>query len=917
MKILNLTIAAFLLCRTVSFGLTYSYSDVLPSSTASVQQGTTEAQMIKVVIVMTSGGGPKDAESFTLSTNGSSAPATDISNAKIFATGNTNTFSNTNQFGTTVAAPNGTFAVSGLEPLLLGNNYFWVTYDVPAGAVKCNVIDAECTSLQVSGVSYAPINTAPAGNRLVDGTMVYQSSKAFQSNFSAVSINTADNEILGIEIDVPGSVSAMTVTSFTFSTSGTSSLSDIANAKLWYTGGTKIFSTGTSFGSVIASPGASFNITGSQVLAGCKNYFWLTYDVLNAATTGNVIDAQCTSLIVGGISRTPTVTAPAGNRPIAVLTPFQSAFGNSAGDFGRAVEQTSDKGFIVAGYTGSFGAGNNDAYLVKTDSIGNYQWSKTIGESNYDYAYSVKQTSDGGFILTGYSNSFGAGLTDVYLVKTDATGTPQWSKAYGGAQNDKGYCIQKTSDGGFIIAGETSSYGAGAPTYSSIYLLKLDFSGTVQWSKTFGGATGYTIGRYVQQTTDGGYIITGETQSYGAGNYDIYLIKTNSTGTSLWTKTYGGGGSDQGYAVVQTTDGGFVLTGVTQSFGYGSSDMFLIRTDAAGNILWSNTYGGNSWDNGYSLCPSGEGGYIVGGGGYYGFGLNDAYFMKTDSQGNILVFRAFGGSGDENAYDAKQINDGEFIIAGASQTFGVSNSNDFYLVKSDGSGNSGCNQQNAVPFVSSFSPTVSSGTSSSSGATANTATSVASPQSPVTNVLCQVVVLPIELLSFTGTAGNEGNFLQWRTSAEINSNYFEIEKSTDGRSFKTAGKVKAGGNSTTPHNYSFTDFSPSGGEAYYRLKQIDLSGNFSYSNTISITQSPSHQISIYPNPANAEIHCTIYANTPRPGTICITDLLGNTLISREFVMTQGENNITVFIQPLPAGVYIMKTSEGRSLFVKQ
>jgi len=257
---------------------------------------------------------------------------------------------------------------------------------------------------------------------------------------------------------------------------------------------------------------------------------------------------------------------------------FAKTYGGSGNDSARSVQQTSDGGYIVASFTNSFGAGNYDILLIKTNAFGNVQWAKTYGGANFDRANSVQQTSDGGYIVTGRTTSFGAGGWDIFLIKTDASGNIIWAKTYGGTNWDWAYSVQQTSDGGYIVAGYTTSFGAG-----NIFLIKTNASGNVQWAKTYGGS-GDEFAFSVQQTSDGGYIVAGHTTSFGAGNWDIFLIKTNASGNVQWAKTYGGSGDERAYSVRQTSDGGYIVAGYTTSFGAGSDDIFLIKTDANGNI---------------------------------------------------------------------------------------------------------------------------------------------------------------------------------------------------------------------------------------------------------------------------------------------------------------------------------------------
>ncbi len=361
---------------------------------------------------------------------------------------------------------------------------------------------------------------------------------------------------------------------------------------------------------------------------------------------------------------------------------WTKTYGGSDYDYGYSVQQTQD-GYIIAGYTCSFGVGGADVYFIKTDANGNVEWTKTYGGRYDDWGYSVQQTQDSGFIIAGKTYSFGAGYEDVYLIKTDANGNVEWTKTYGGSGWDCGYSVQQTQDGGYIIAGYTFSFGAG---YADVYLIKTDANGNVEWTKTYGGSDddrGYSV----QQTQDGGYIIAGETESFGAGGADVYLIKTDANGNVEWTKTYGGSDYDWGFSVQQTQDGGFIIAGVTSSFGAGSYDVYLIKTDANGDVEWTKTYGGSYDDWGKSVQQAQDGGYIIAGWTYsFGAGRCDVYLIKTDANGNVEWTKTYGGSDDDCGYSVQQTQDGGFIIAGKTESFGAGEC-DVYLIKTDAYGN--------------------------------------------------------------------------------------------------------------------------------------------------------------------------------------------------------------------------------------
>ena len=311
---------------------------------------------------------------------------------------------------------------------------------------------------------------------------------------------------------------------------------------------------------------------------------------------------------------------------------WETTFGGTANDECYSVQQTTDGGYILTGVTQSFGNGDRDVYLIKTDGSGIEQWTKTFGGSSDDVGFSVQQTTDGGYIITGYTDSLANGERDVYLIKTDGSGTEQWTKTFGGTGSDIGYSVQQTTDGGYIITGYTESFGNGS---YDVYLIKTDGSGTEQWSQTFGG-TDWDQVWCVQQTTDGGYIITGWTESFGNGGSDVYLIKTDGSGTEQWSQTFGGTDYDMSFSVQQTTDGGYIITGITGSFGNVMEDVYLIKTDGSGIEQWSKTFGGSGIDMGRSVQQTTDGGYIITGATeYFGNGNGDVYLIKTDGGGNV------------------------------------------------------------------------------------------------------------------------------------------------------------------------------------------------------------------------------------------------------------------------------------------
>ncbi|MFI5144828.1 MAG: T9SS type A sorting domain-containing protein [Ignavibacteria bacterium] len=362
---------------------------------------------------------------------------------------------------------------------------------------------------------------------------------------------------------------------------------------------------------------------------------------------------------------------------------FQLAIGGAGDDYAYSIKRTTDGGYVAAGGTTSFGAGSGDFYIVKLDASGILQWTKTIGGTGDDEAKFIVQTMDGGYSVAGYTQSFGAGNSDFYIVKLDASGNLQWNRTIGGTNEDVALAIVQTTDGSYVAAGYSYSFGAGDRDY---YIVKLDANGNLQWNKTFGGAY-YEYGETVIQTTDGGYAMAGFTYSFGAGSGDYYIVKLDASGNFQWNRTIGGTDADYCLSVIQTTDGGYALAGQANSFGAGSNDFYIVKLDANGTLQWTRTVGGAALDYGESIIQTTDGGYVIGGLTYsFGAGNQDVYVVKLDAGGNLQWSRAVGGAYDDYIESIVLATDGGYVGAGHTDSFGAG-SFDVYIVKLDASGN--------------------------------------------------------------------------------------------------------------------------------------------------------------------------------------------------------------------------------------
>jgi len=404
---------------------------------------------------------------------------------------------------------------------------------------------------------------------------------------------------------------------------------------------------------------------------------------------------------------------------------FQKIIYGAYDEYATCVKQTIDGGYIIAGATDSHSFPNDhNMYLVKTDSNGDTLWTKIYGRSNYgDALYSIQQTSDGGFIMTGGTEANACGQSDVYLIKTNNNGDTLWTKTFGGNKFDLGASVLQTTDGGFIIGGTTMSTFNLA---SEIFIQKTNGNGNLLWSKRFGITSGNnnsasisSTERCFQQTADGGFVIAGQAFNSSSGSGNVLLLKTDWNGNLLWAKTFGGTGNDGATSVQQTADGGFAITGETLSFGAGNEDVYLIKTDSNGNALWSKTFGGTNSDYGNSIQNTSDSGFIIcGTTRSFSNGCPSlSYLIRTNSNGDTLLTRTYGQtcSGDYGGRFVNETTDGGFIITGyANGTINPNMNNcfinedvhDIYLIKTDSNGNSGCHQENPNTIVGSASPTV-------------------------------------------------------------------------------------------------------------------------------------------------------------------------------------------------------------------
>jgi uncharacterized delta-60 repeat protein/uncharacterized repeat protein (TIGR02543 family) len=434
-------------------------------------------------------------------------------------------------------------------------------------------------------------------------------------------------------------------------------------------------------------------------------------------------------------------------------------YGGAGAEFIHDILQTSDGGYILAGYTNSSGAGGYDFWIIKITSDFQLEWARTYGGVSDDLARSIQQTSDGGYLVAGHAGpgSFGAGNDDAWLVKLDSTGNSVWQRSFGGTSYDYVYSAQEASDGSFFVAGHSSSFNVGVDY--DIWVMKLNSDRSVNWQHTSGGTNDESI-RAMALTSDGGCIVAGDTASFGAGGFDLWVLKISSTGTVDWEFTYGGSGNEQGWSVQETSDGGYIVAGDTDSFGAGGFDVWILKLDGGGTPLWQHTYGGTGRDRARSVQETSDGSYIVSGfTDSYGSGGNDAWVLKLNSSGTPEWQYAYGESLSETAISIRATSEGGYIAGGHTDSHGAG-AQDFLLLKlyPDGEIEASCGMTEtsyASPWGTAVihAPTFVTPVAVSAGFSSNPTSQSPGSTNPTPDIWCEAPKVTLTTAAFPSNGG--------------------------------------------------------------------------------------------------------------------------------------------------------------------
>jgi hypothetical protein len=488
--------------------------------------------------------------------------------------------------------------------------------------------------------------------------------------------------------------------------------------------------------------------------------------------------------------------------------------------------------------------------ILKFDASANLSWAKQYSELSASDAASVIQTSDGGYLLPGRISSDRFFTSQAYLVKTDASGNVEWSKRYFNSSFTFIYDLEKTNDNNYVFLAHDENNSS-----DSACVVKVNSTGNVIWCRYFFSSSEYVDGYGLTPTSDGGYVITGETH---AGNKNGFVLKIDGDGNYKWSKSTNAAAENANIVfndVVETSDGGYVAAG--QYYSSGSVYFYFLKLNNAGDLVWTKRLS-------------------------YGDGYNALYrLIRTMDGGYIAIGTSAGGGQPEN---------GLFIKFDA-------NFNTCYTVVSTGT-------------IINFGSFTSGNISSYAGNT--TVTDITPAVASTGSVINACFALPLTLISFNASLQNKIVTIQWKTTHEINTSYFDIEKSADGRLFNAFTRVAASGNSNVVKSYLAADDQPLPGESWYRLKMVDKDGAFTYSNQVKITANDNTRAVLYPNPALNYTELNLHANAAVNYMIRTTDISGRILQTLTGMLVPGNNKIKLNIAGFSKGMYVVSfTAEGQ------
>lgn len=574
---------------------------------------------------------------------------------------------------------------------------------------------------------------------------------------------------------------------------------------------------------------------------------------------------------------------------------FTSTAGTNKYDRLFSTIQSSDGNYVAAGYS-QLKDINGDAYIVKIGTNGQLLWKTIIGDGSvYDNAEAIVNTNDEGFAVCGVINNTMA------LLKFKVDGTLQWKKEYDDFNYSEGTALLQETNGDYVMGGYI--FSSDIPGHQNSYIVKTKGYGNVVWSKKYFDVS-YSSISDLKITSDNKYVFL-SINTNGSSD-STYIVKTDTSGNVLWSRSfYADNKNVDGYSVLPASDGGYLITGsASDASGSFLSDGFMIKLDKNGNLLWSKSTTEISNSSIYlaTAVETSDGGYIAAGDHSLG-GDNFYYLLKVNSSGVLQWTKTIAKNSLGTIKSLIKTNDNGYLASGNYATQDVTDLYNYFFMKLDFNANS-CSAQNSFGSLQNFGtlanasiPTYEVNTTinnySAKTASSGTATNICS-------------ALPVHLISFDAVLKNNTVQLQWQTAQEINTAYFTIEKSRDGKSFTGFKQVTASGNSSSVISYTATDNNPLPGKSWYRLKIVDKDGTASYSNIAPIENIIGDLIAIMPNPAISTLNVRIENSGNSKATFVITDENGKVLMQKNVALSQGSNNITFNVDQFANGVYTIK-----------
>lgn len=500
----------------------------------------------------------------------------------------------------------------------------------------------------------------------------------------------------------------------------------------------------------------------------------------------------------------------------AQVSRFYQSFEAGDVEYGYAIGVLPNRDLILSGPLG-WGPNGADAYLMRLDQAGNVLWNFAYGEVNADQGADVAVLPDG-FLQVGTHSAVSNGNGEGLIVRTDVNGQVVWARALSGPLDESLYSCAVLPSGDFVVSGQTNSFGAGNV---DAWLARISASGNLMWTRTFGG-TGIEAGFGVEVTLEGDILMSGYTNSFGPGGYNGFLAKFDTLGNFKWGNAYGGTGGDLSYRALVSRQGGYLLTGYSTTLGVGGQDGFAIRTDTAGNILWANAYGSPAMDRIFHATDAPTSGfYLTGETTTNTFGAGDHMILRVDLNGNLVWAYHYGTPVDETGYGTSVLTpDGGLALACWDD-----NAEDAVVLKIDSLGDLGCARGPISPTVTPLAIAPVRGGAVGTGGTIFPLNIVAEPFSFSSNVYCSVVLGSGRLM---GAAESFGNHLRWQGEFPLGA---QLQKSVDGHYFfeiAAAREVIDDGN-------GWTDITTDP-VAWYRLGWTSPQGTFQYSNIVEVNR---------------------------------------------------------------------------------